>query len=196
MYDAPEILVKVAFYGGSFNPPHVAHVMAVSYALSVGWAEKVLVVPVFEHAFAKRLESFEHRFAMVELCMGWLPGVTVSRVEADLPKPSRTLATLEYLKEVNPEQVFSLLMGADQLPEFEKWHGATRLKELAPQKILGRVGVVGPEAPEPVLPGISSTRVRKLLRVRHEPAARGELELSLPQSVLAYIDEHQLYLNG
>lgn len=185
--------MKVAFYGGSFNPPHVSHVLAVSYALSVGWAEKVLVVPVFEHAFAKRLASFEHRFRMVELCMGWIPGVTVSRVEASLPAPSRTLATLEYLTQKEADSQFSLLVGADQLPDFERWYGASRLRELAPLNILGRVGVAGPGAPAPVLPGVSSTRVRELLLAREDPIAKRELEATVPANVLAYIDAEGLY---
>lgn len=185
--------MKVAFYGGSFNPPHVAHVMAVTYALSVGWADKVLVVPVFEHAFAKPLVSFEHRFAMAELALAWIPRSEVSRVEAQLPTPSRTLATLEHLKKQHPDYVFSLLMGADQLPDLEKWYGIDTLRELAPPRVLGRVGVVDPRAPEPILPGISSTRVRRLLLAREQSKAREELEAYLPSRVLSYIDEHDLY---
>ena len=54
-------------FGGSFDPPHVAHVMAAAYALSAGAFDRLLVVPVFAHAFDKRLESFEHRVKLCEL---------------------------------------------------------------------------------------------------------------------------------
>lgn len=185
--------MKVAFYGGSFNPPHVAHVLAVTYALSVGWAEKVLVVPVLEHAFAKPLVGFEHRLRMAELCMGWLPGVTVSPVEADLPTPSRTLATLEHLTRQHRDYEFSLLIGADQLSDFESWYGVEKLKQLAPPRILGRVGAPRTDAPAPMLPGISSTHVRELLATREQPEVRQQLEACLPASVLGYIEEQGLY---
>ena len=65
--------LRVALFGGSFNPPHVGHVLAVTYALSVGLVERVLVVPVFEHALGKRLAPFEHRVEMSRRAFGWLP---------------------------------------------------------------------------------------------------------------------------
>jgi nicotinate-nucleotide adenylyltransferase len=73
--------MQVAFYGGSFNPPHVAHVLAAAYLRSVGGFDRVLFVPVFSHAFDKQLADYEHRVRMCELAVGWLPGVEVSRVE-------------------------------------------------------------------------------------------------------------------
>ena len=46
---------NVAIFGGSFNPPHVAHVLAAAYALSSAPIDQVLVVPVYQHPFAKEL---------------------------------------------------------------------------------------------------------------------------------------------
>jgi nicotinate-nucleotide adenylyltransferase len=69
--------MKVACYGGSFDPPHVAHVLLAAYVLTVEAFERVLVMPVFSHAFDKQLAPFEHRLRMCELAMGWLPRVEV-----------------------------------------------------------------------------------------------------------------------
>jgi len=66
---------SVAIYGGSFDPPHVSHVLAAVYALKIAGFERVLVVPVFEHAFHKQLTPFEHRTRMCELAFAGITGV-------------------------------------------------------------------------------------------------------------------------
>ncbi len=184
---------RVGFYGGSFNPPHVAHALAVAYAALVGGFERILVVPVFRHAFDKPLADFAHRVHMCRLAVGFMQAVEVSEVEAELATPNRTLATLEHLTSRHPDWRLSMIIGADQLAESDKWHGFARIRELVDLFVLGRVGVDVVSAPEPMLPGVSSTEVRALLARRHEPAVRTALETLVPERVLAYIDEHDLY---
>jgi len=70
-------MTTLGVFGGSFDPPHVAHVLAASYALAVGNFERLLAVPVYRHAFDKKLASFEHRVAMCELAFAELPRVEV-----------------------------------------------------------------------------------------------------------------------
>jgi len=188
--------MRVAFYGGSFNPPHVAHVMAVTYALSAGGFDRVLVVPVYSHAFDKRLCPFEHRVRMCELSLGWLPGVEVSRVEASLETPSLTLRTLEHLSVERQDYQLRLMVGADVLGETDKWYAFDRVSEIAPPYVLGRVGFFHPNAPPAVVPDLSSTRIRELLARRGAPDADAELSRSVPLSVLSYIDENTLYRAG
>lgn len=186
--------MDVALYGGSFDPPHVAHVLTAVYALSTGGFDRVLVVPVFAHAFDKPLAPFEHRLEMTRLALGWLPGVEVSDVERLLGAPSRTLHTVERLLADDPRLRLRLVVGADVLLERDQWLGWDRLAALAPPFVLGRAGVEHPEAPPPLLPDVSSTRVRDLLRRCTAPrAGDAELERLLPRSVLRYVDEHGLY---
>jgi nicotinate-nucleotide adenylyltransferase len=185
--------MQVAFYGGSFNPPHVAHVLAATYLLTVGAFDRILVVPVCQHAFDKPLADFAPRVRMCELAMSFLPKVEVSSVEGKLEKPNWTVATLEYLKREQPNWRWRLVVGADQLADTDKWRGFDRLVALAPLYVLGRVGVSHPSAPPPVWPGISSTEVRRLLQQRGEPSVDAELERTVPRSVLDYIREQGLY---
>jgi nicotinate-nucleotide adenylyltransferase len=185
--------VRVGFYGGSFNPPHVAHALAVAYARLVGGFDRIVVVPVFQHAFDKPLADFAHRVRMCHLAMEFMPDVEVSEVEAELERPNRTLATLEHLTRRHPEWRLSMILGADQVAESDKWHGFARIREIVDLFVLGRVGVDVASAPAPVLPGVSSTEVRTLLARRDEPDARTALGALVPRRVLAYIDEHDLY---
>lgn len=159
--------------------------------------DRVLVVPVFEHAFDKRLAAFEHRVRMCELCMRDNPNVVVSRVEATLERPNFTLNTLRALKRSHPEYELRLVVGADVLRDAAKWHRFDEVIELAPLLPLGRVGVTTEQAPAPVLPDVSSTQIRQLLSERPSKrvpeAARERLQHWLPPEVLDYIEKHDLY---
>lgn len=189
MADEPGAPKTVAFFGGSFNPPHVGHVFAVAYARSVLPVDEVLIVPVYQHPFAKELAPFEDRLAMCRLALGWMPGVRVSDVERELGGESRTLRTIEHLSATHPTWKLRLLVGADVLTDASKWHRFDRIAELAPPLVLGRRGVDEPEAPASLLPEISSTDVR-------EAIATGQLEPvrdRVPRAVLDYALAHALY---
>lgn len=186
-------MASVAVFGGSFNPPHVAHVLACVLARKTGGVDRVLVVPTYRHAFAKALAPYETRVAMCRIAMGDLPGVEISRAEEELGGESRTLRLLEHLVRARPHDTFRLLVGADILLETHKWHRWSDVVALAPPLVLGRAGVVHPEAPPPVLPEVSSTTIRELLEARGKGPRDPRLEALVPRDVLAYAEEHALY---
>jgi nicotinate-nucleotide adenylyltransferase len=178
-----------AVFGGSFNPPHLAHVLAVAVVLARFEVERILVVPTHQHPFAKSLAPYDDRVKMCELAMGFLPRVVVSRVEEELGGESKTLHTIEHLRATHPEWNLRFLMGADIVVESKKWYRFDRVAELAPPIVLGRVGVTYDGAPAPVLPQISSTEVRaRIGEGRFE-----ELDAVVPREVLAYVRERGLY---
>jgi nicotinate-nucleotide adenylyltransferase len=183
----------VAVFGGSFNPPHVGHVLAVVYALSTAPLDEVLVVPVYQHPFAKHLAPFADRLAMLHLALDWLPRVTVSTVEEELGGESRTLRTLEHLSATNPGWSLRLLVGADVLGDVPKWHRWDRIAELAPPIVLGRVGYDGGAdpagAPPALLPRVSSTEIREALAAGDVDAVRA----LVPAKVLDHIVARGLY---
>lgn len=185
--------MRVAFFGGSFDPPHVGHVLSAAYALTLGF-EKVLVAPVFEHAFGKRMAPFEAR---VELCRRAFEGlgrVEVSGLEATLERPSYTVRTLQRLAADHPTWELRTLVGSDVLAETHAWHEFDRVKALAPLFVLARLGHEVHGLGPAVLPEVSSSEVRDLLRRRGAPDAGGErLERLVPVSVLRAIDVQGLY---
>jgi nicotinate-nucleotide adenylyltransferase len=188
----------IGIYGGSFDPPHVAHVLAAAYALSVGRFDRLLVVPVFQHAFHKRLAPFEHRARMCELAFADLQRVTVSRVEALLPVPSRTLQTVRALHDEEPSAELRLVVGSDVLGEVNKWHAFEEIRRLAPLFVVARQG--HPSSVERhaacALPAVSSTEVRTLLAARSEPDSGRALQEIVPAAVLEYLERYSLYAEG
>jgi nicotinate-nucleotide adenylyltransferase len=180
---------ETAIFGGSFNPPHVAHVLAVTYVLAVHDVTRVVVVPTFQHPFAKALASYDDRVRMCELAMGFIARVEVSRVEEELGGESRTLRTVEHLAKIHPDWSLRLMMGADLVVESPKWHGFEAIKRLAPPIVLGRAGVPLANGPPAFLPEISSTEIRA-----HIAAARwDEVAPYLPHAVLEHVRARKLY---
>jgi nicotinate-nucleotide adenylyltransferase len=196
--------ISVALFGGSFNPPHVGHVLAIAYVLSAGFAERVVAVPVFEHALRKHLLPFGHRVAMAERAFGWLPRVEVSSIEAQLGAPSRTLQTILALEAQHPDWELRLMVGSDILSEIHQWHAFEEIERRAPLLVLPRAGVTLPEAqvasaapaPMALLPEVSSTEVRALLALASsgvDAVAARRLSALVPRAVLDYVREHGLY---
>ncbi len=185
-------MTRVAFFGGSFNPPHIAHVLACALLVAVEEIDRVIVVPAFRHPFAKALAPFDDRKAMCEIAMAWIPGVEVSAVEAELGGESRTLHTLEHLRRAHPDWKLRLVIGADILAEAHKWFGFDAIAAIAPPIVLGRAGIDTPDAPPPLLPEVSSTQVRALVAAE----AWDDVRTLLPRRVLEYVRTHGLYLKG
>lgn len=180
----------ICVFGGSFNPPHLAHVLALSIVVARFDVARILVVPTFQHPFAKALAPYEDRVRMCELAMGWIPHVEVSRVEQELGGESRTLFTIEHLRKQHSEHPLRFLMGADLVLESSKWYAWDKIVELAPPIVLGRVGVTYDGAPAPVLPAVSSTEVRNAIAAKRWD----EVEPLVPKDVLAYVRERGLYV--
>jgi nicotinate-nucleotide adenylyltransferase len=182
----------IGVFGGSFNPPHLSHVLALAVVLARFDVERLIVVPTYQHPFAKSLAPYDDRVEMCKLAMGFLPKVEISRVEEELGGESRTLRTLERLREIHPGKTMRFVMGADIVLESTKWFGFPRIVEIAEPIVLGRVGVTFDGAPIPVLPAISSTEVRSRI-------ADGDFEALaelVPRTVLDHVRARGLYRRG
>jgi len=179
--------MRIAFYGGSFNPPHYSHYLAASWALCTGEVDQVWMIPTFTHAFGKFLAPFEHRVAMCRIGAELLsPKILVSTLESELPSPSYTIDTLRVLQHRHPSFSFRLLIGADILQETHAWKDFSLLQEIAPPLVIGRIGITAPSLPFS-LPPFSSSFIR-------EGIAKGtDISGHLPPPVFSYLREHRLY---
>lgn len=182
----------IGLFGGSFNPPHVAHEMVCLYVLETAAVDQVWMVPTWNHPFQKDLAPFEDRFAMCERAAEIFAGrVVVSRIEEELGREqSRTLDTIEALYARSGDVALRLVVGADILGETDKWHRWDEITRLAPPIVVGRPGYADPEPEDDIafeMPAISSTEVRKRLR-----AGKSAVPL-VSRAVMEYIAGRGLY---
>jgi nicotinate-nucleotide adenylyltransferase len=188
-------MTRVALFGGSFNPPHVAHQLVALYVLETQPVDELWFVPTFAHPFGKHLIAYEHRIAMCELAAAPLgPRARASRAEAELAaRPgfvaSHTIDLVEYLAAQGRE--LRLVVGTDILSDAAKWRRWDDVVARAPLIVVGRTGYPlssGSVATEVAMPEISATRIRDLI-------ANGASCVAglVPGDVLRYIAQHNLY---
>jgi nicotinate-nucleotide adenylyltransferase len=173
--------MRVAVFGGSFNPPHLGHVLAGTWLLATGEVDHVLVVPAYRHAFGKSLAPFALRMRMAQAAFACVANATVDPIEFELSGESRTLHTLEALARLHPTWQLRLVIGTDVLAEADKWYRFDRVRELAPPLVLPRSDGTRPSP----LPVLSSTQVRAALREGGREAVR---EL-VPRAVYDLLDD-------
>lgn len=181
---------EIALLGGSFNPPHVGHLMAAWYVLATEPVAEVWLLPSFRHPFGKALAPFEDRLRMCELAASSLRGVHVCGAEAELaddPLCGMTARTLEHLRRKHPDRSFALVVGTDILPETGKWYRWDRVQELCRIVVVGRQGHEAGAEGRPLLPAVSSTEVRERL-LRGEDVSR-----LVPRRVLEHVRSRGLY---
>lgn len=171
--------VEFGVFGGSFDPPHIAHTLLVSCALSAYGLERVLIVPAYAHAFGKQSTRFEDRLRMCELAFSELPRVEVCAIERELPAPSYMVNTLAALARRFPAVQLRLLIGADIVSETHKWHDFAHIERIAPPIVFERQGVTPYDASQPALPAVSSSEIRR--RMHNGDDLRGWLSPSVAQ---------------
>ncbi len=179
---------QVALLGGSFNPPHIGHLLAATYMRAVMGSDEVWLVPSFHHPFGKALEAFDDRVAlcqsMADSVGTWLK---VSTEEQNVPGDGRTIDLLEYLLPKFPEVTFSFVIGSDILADVPRWKSWDRIQQLVKVVVLYRAGYPAPEAIGPPLAEASSTAIRQMFE-------RGELPTKLvPQATLRCAQERGLF---
>ncbi|WP_338866656.1 nicotinate (nicotinamide) nucleotide adenylyltransferase [Myxococcus stipitatus] len=180
--------MQVALLGGSFNPPHVGHLMAASYVHATQQVDEVWLMPSSQHPFGKQMEPFEHRVAMCDaMCRetsGWLK---TTQIEREPGLTGRTVDTLSLLVERYPDVKWSIIIGSDILRDLPHWKDFHRIEEMARVIVLYRAGYPAPNTVGPPLAEVSSTVIRELLARGSEPTDL------VPSGVLAHARAAGLY---
>jgi nicotinate-nucleotide adenylyltransferase len=137
--------MRIAFFGGTFDPPHCGHIAIARAAITRLAIDQVLVAPVGTQPLkgGSGHSSFEDRLAMVELAVAGEPGLSASDIDAPLPggQPNYTFDTLQRLRSrLQPTDVPFFLLGADSFLTLRQWHQSTELLLFCDFIVAGRPG--------------------------------------------------------
>lgn len=132
--------MQVGIYGGTFNPPHHAHVICAAEARLQLELDSVLMVPsaIPPHREIESDPGAEQRLAMMRLAVIGQPGLEVSTIELDRGGASWTVDTLEALVAQDPDTDYTLIIGADQALAFDDWREPARIAELSTIAVAAR----------------------------------------------------------
>jgi nicotinate-nucleotide adenylyltransferase len=127
---------RVAFFGGTFDPPHLGHLGVARAARAALGLDLVLFAPVGAQPLKPQgtVASFEHRMAMTRLAIASDPAFALSLADAPQPSgaPNYTLETLLALRaQLPPSSALFCLMGADSFASFRRWHRAAEIPFIA-----------------------------------------------------------------
>jgi nicotinate-nucleotide adenylyltransferase len=198
-------VTRLGLLGGTFNPPHLGHLVCAQEALVQLGLDRVLLVPVNEppHKEAPEDPGVEHR---VELCRRAVAGderLGVSRVEADVEGPSFTVDTLRRLHAQHPDHELTFIVGGDMAHSLPRWREPEAILELAALGVAERDGLRREEIAGR-LAGLrgASERVRYFdmpridissTFIRSRVAEGMPVRYLVPDGVAAYIAEAGLY---
>jgi nicotinate-nucleotide adenylyltransferase len=194
--------VDVGLFGGSFNPPHLAHLIVAETIREQFDLEEVWWMPAHTppHKTDAAIAPPAHRLEMTRRATASNPTFRVCDEEIERGGASYTVETLRALSERHPDARFSLLLGGDSLAGFPSWRAPDEIARRARLLVYRRPG----ESDPPALPAPLARRVQyadapllevsgTALRARRR---RGQsLRYLVPDPVRAYIDRHDLYRN-
>jgi nicotinate-nucleotide adenylyltransferase len=204
--------MRIALFGGSFDPPHRGH-LAIAQAAAEAFAlDRVLFAPAGRQPLkrAGHTASYDQRLAMCRLACAETDPIRFAASTLDAPladgSPNYTVRTLELLAAQYPRAQLFNLAGADTFQHLAQWRDPQRLLQLAEWIVVSRPG--SPLRPpdglaltpaqlarvhllDTVHEDIAATTLRQ--RLAQSDSAAAALDDLLPPSVAAYIAAHHLY---
>ncbi len=129
--------------GGTFDPPHIGHVVMACEARWQLGLDEVRLVPARTppHKLGRAIAPAEARAAWAEAAVEGRPGLSVSRIELERDGPSYTADTLEAIAAAEPGAHLWFLLGADQLAGVPGWRDPARILAAARLAVVAREGV-------------------------------------------------------
>ena len=195
--------MRIALYGGTFDPVHIGHLEIARRVSRVFEIDKVVFIPaqVAPHKVGRPVTEPIHRYAMLALATQADPQLVVSTFELDAPDRRYTVDTVEHFqRELGDSNELFFIMGADSWSEITTWRDWERLVTMINHIVVTRpgfepskshVGELGERVvfTDAVMLDISATNIRRMASEgRYE-----DLAGLLPGPVLEYIRKYQIY---
>jgi nicotinate-nucleotide adenylyltransferase len=191
--------MNIGLYFGAFNPVHDGHVSVANYVLNNCKLDKVwlILTPQSPHKRNNILIDFKHRYSMLQIAFEKHKNILPKDVEKNLQSPNYSIDTLEYLKAKNAKNIFSVIIGNDNMGKFTTWKEYNRIIEnhkiyVYPRKsLLGESKMVhqnihylnGPHI------DVSATGIRKSI------AANQVSNLKIHPKVFKYLTSNNIEIN-
>jgi nicotinate-nucleotide adenylyltransferase len=198
-------VARVGLLGGTFNPPHVAHLVCAQEALTQLGLDRVLLVPagVPPHKQVEAEPGVEHRVAMCEAAVAGDERFGVSRADVDRTGPSYTVELLRALRAAAPEDELVFVVGGDMAHSLPTWREPEEVLALARLAVAEREGVARQEIMER-LAGLRGAQERvgffampridiSSSLIRRRAAAGLPVRYLVPDAVAAHIARRGLY---
>jgi nicotinate-nucleotide adenylyltransferase len=200
-------MAGIGVLGGTFDPPHIGHLVIAQEALMQLGLAQVIFSPTRHppHKPANGITPIEHRLAMVRLAIAPHREFALSQVDVDRAGPTYTVDTMHLLRAEFPDIDLYFIMGMDSLASILTWRTPDKLIESCRLAVFDRPGFTADlDALEAQLPGLRERTVflpapaLDIAASDLQRRVRAGLPIAhlVPEQVAAYIAEHGLYRNA
>lgn len=189
--------MRIALYGGSFNPPHLGHVAAAGSASRELEPDKFLVIPdnIPPHKdMAADSPDAVQRMELCRLAFRQVPGAEISDIELKRSGKSYTADTIRELRQIYPEDELIFVMGTDMLLSFEQWYNFEYLFSNCTIAVFAREGG-DDEKLERHIAYLTERYAARIILLRHSPLpmASSDIRQLLPLRLGADLLDDEVY---
>ncbi|CAM3730293.1 nicotinate (nicotinamide) nucleotide adenylyltransferase [Alicyclobacillus pomorum] len=133
---------NIVLFGGTFDPPHIGHLLMAQLALEQTRSDAVwfLPAPAPPHKLNEEHTRHETRVRLVQALVEGYQAFKVCDIERSLPTPSYTVDTIHALSTMYPNHHFQFLCGSDSLANLPHWHRANELVQMIEFVVAVRTG--------------------------------------------------------
>jgi nicotinate-nucleotide adenylyltransferase len=192
--------MKIGIYGGTFDPPHLGHLIVAEHVRVHQGLDRVVFIPVAmaPHKQGQQVTEARHRLAMLSLAVATNPAFVVSDEEIRRGGVSYTVDTLAALRAMDPAADLSILIGADNARDFDSWKDPAAIRAAARIVVMHRprveldLGELKKKIPEAVVVDVPGIDIAGRV-IRRRIAAGLSVKYLVPDGVLDYILQNSLY---
>jgi len=191
--------VRIGVFGGTFDPPHVGHLLVASDAREALNFDRLIFIPAGAQPLKVNnpaVASARDRLEMVRLAVADDANYTVDDAEIERKGLSYTVDTLEHLSKRHASGKLFLLLGEDALASFDQWREPDRIRELATLAVMRRDGGSATGV-KPVPSGVIEVSTRRVdvssTEIRGRLRAGKSIKGFVPEGVERFIEARGLY---
>lgn len=191
--------MNIGILGGTFNPPHIGHLIVAEHVRTELALDRILFIPAATppHKVNDGIIDAHHRVQMLRLATQDNPHFDVAEIEIARGGVSYTADTLQQLHVEHPSDQFFLLIGMDNLLEFHTWRSPEAILELATVVVMTRPGFAPHDVPAAMREKVVICPVPEIdiasRQIRKRVAEGKSIRYLVPDSVREYITRFELY---
>ena len=191
--------MRTCLFGGTFDPPHLGHLLVAQTVCEAENFDKILFVPAYQPPHKDDITPVDERLTMLKLAVGGNPNFEISNVELKRKGVSYTIDTVKLIKEemkLKSNEIFYLI-GSDSLLEFQNWKDSKGILNECQVIVAIRPGFRPSDIPSWILQKIQFANIPRFeissSNIRHRWVENKTIRYMVTLPVWEYIEKNNLY---
>ena len=191
--------MRICLFGGTFDPPHIGHLLVAQTVCEAEYFDKILFIPAFQPPHKRDITPVDERISMLELAVEGNPNFEISDVELKRKGVSYTIDTVKAIKtemSLKNNEIFYLI-GSDSLLEFQHWKEPEGILKECQVIVAIRPGFRPSDIPSWILQRIQFANIPRFeissTNIRHRWVENKTIRYMVTLPVWEYIEKNNLY---